>query len=172
MVESFEDAIRERRGMTAKGKRRGPGRGLEALLNDVQGPATDARQGATTDMTHAGPGLDGYEDKAAVCLHRLTRKPFGETVADVAPAIHTLDELRGVLLQAARERVEADGRSAQTARESALATIDRLEGGGAVKRRPLSPGSGSNRPGEGTRGGAGTLAPCRRRPADGGRGYF
>jgi hypothetical protein len=125
LVENFSDAIRERRGIGSK--RRTPGRGLDALIENGREPAADDRSvGASS-----GPGLDGYEDKAAVCLHRLTRKPFGETVADVAPAIHTLDELRGVLLQAARERVEADGRAAQAARESALATIAGLESGGA-----------------------------------------
>ena len=73
----------------AKTGRRGLGKGVKELFRKPE-PATRIPEPAAVMETQTG--IDAYEDKAAVCLHRLTRRTFGETIADVGTAIAAVDE--------------------------------------------------------------------------------
>jgi hypothetical protein len=106
------------------GKRQGPGRGLDALIEDGRGSAADESQANSA----SGPaGTEGFEDKAAVLLHRLTKRSFVETVGDVGQAIAALDELRAVLLAAAREHIGAEIRMQEAARRQREEQLAALE---------------------------------------------
>ena len=112
----------------AKTGRRGLGKGVKELFRKPE-PATRIPESAAVMETQTG--IDAYEDKAAVCLHRLTRRTFGETIADVGTAIAAVDELRLTLLAAARAAIEDQARLNDQARESALAAIEAAEKGAA-----------------------------------------
>ena len=109
----------------AKMNRRGLGKGVEELFRKPE----PARIVEPITIAGATNGIDAYEDRAAICLHRLTRRTFSETVADVGAAIAAVDELRGTLLAAARERIEEQARLTARTRDSALAAIEAAANG-------------------------------------------
>ena len=112
----------------AKTSRRGLGKGVKELFRKSE-PAARIPEPA---VTNPAGGMDAYEDKAAVCLHRLTRRTFGETVTDVGQAIAALDELRDTLLAAARWKVEEQARLTAQARQTALEAIERAANGTTI----------------------------------------
>jgi hypothetical protein len=114
--------------------KRGLGKGVKELFRKPESEKKRiAEPGEPTAIAEPMNGIDAYEDRAAVCLHRLTRRTFSETVAGIGPAIAAVDELRSVLLAAARANIEEQARLNAQARESALAVIEAAAGKGATK---------------------------------------
>jgi hypothetical protein len=111
-------------------KSRGLGKGIGGLVKD-KGPHPAPPSVEAGPEANPAASLDGYQDKAAGILARLTERPFRAVIKEPEEAIALLERLRSVIVQAAVCAAEGDHRLAERAmaeRKSRLAVLCQTPG--------------------------------------------
>lgn len=105
-------------------------KGREALGKGMGELAEEAAKRKIENETSRLMLLDSHEDMAAVCLSRLMRKSFAQTIGDrdaLASALKSLADLRKTLVSAAKAKLDEDVRQAEQGRRTALEELARIE---------------------------------------------